>query len=539
MDDYNFVSGELVTTKINNNGHIVPLSKDNIDQTSGALVPFFPERDYALVQESSPEEFLPAIGRWVKIGGVVLVGIFGAATALTTVLKYKVTVQAPAAIRPVGELRLVQSPIEGAVLTIPVQENQTVRAGDIIATIQDLRQQSKLKTKRSQLSGDIEKGKQQIAGIDAQILALDRQQAAETEQSERAIASIQAELNRAQRDYRDKQITTQTEVNEAEANLQTAQREREAAEVELQVAAANLKSIEQGYNVAQTRFYRYQTYPGAISKNQLEEAQAAAEQQKYAIDAQIATIAKQKRLVARLAAQAQASQARLERTQAALNPSGAELELIQQKIKRERANAKTAIARLQQEREKLRQQQIEIGNQIATNQKEIAQLDTELKPMPIRAPIAGTLQELAVRNPLQILHPGDRVAHIVPEHAPLQIKATVSAGDIDNVKVGQMVQMRVSACPYTDRGVLGGQVTHVAADARTSESKASENAPQQAVNKANGIYEVTIQPNALTLGKGATKCHLKAGMEGRADIISKEETVFQFMLRKARLLVDP
>jgi multidrug efflux pump subunit AcrA (membrane-fusion protein) len=162
----------------------------------------------------------------------------------------------------------------------------------------------------------------------------------------------------------------------------------------------------------------------------------------------------------------------------------------------------------------------------------------ELKPTTILAPIAGTIQELNLRNQYQVVHPGDRVAQIVPQNAALEIKAIVAPGDIDNVKVGQIVQMRVSACTYTDLGVLGGKVTNVAADAKQLERNGGNNTARQPQAAMNSTYEVTIKPDTLMLGNGATKCQIRSGMEGRAEIISKEETVLQFVLRKARLLVN-
>jgi multidrug efflux pump subunit AcrA (membrane-fusion protein) len=540
MTDSNFLSGELVTTNITKNTNLVPITKETIEDKGGTLVHFPQAKDYALVESVSPDDLLPSLGRSATIGGTLLVGMFLTTLGLSTILKYKVTVQAAAAIRPQGELRLVQSTIEGSILSLPVRENQTVQPGDIIATVKDGRLESKLQTKRYQLVGDIAKAKQQIAGIDTQIVALDRQGVAEREQIDRAIAGMQAEYHRAERDYRDKQIISQTEVAEAEANARSAQREQEAAAVEIVVAEANLKSIQSGYQAAVTRSQRYQgvAQAGAISQNQLEEAQLSAQQQAQSIVAQRATIQKQQQIVARLAESVTAATARIERTQAALNPSRAELELIRQKIAREQANGQAAIARLRQEREKLLQQRVEILNQIATSQKEIAQIATELQPTVLRAPIAGTVQELNLRNLAQVVRPGDIIAQIVPLNAPLQIKALVSAGDIDQVKVGQTVQMRVSACPYTDRGVLGGKVTQVSADAKAPDKNTGENASQRGQNGVTSMYEVVVKPDTLTLGTGATQCQIRSGMEGRAEIISKEETVFQFMLRKARLLVS-
>ncbi len=49
---------------------------------------------------------------------------------------------------------------------------------------------------------------------------------------------------------------------------------------------------------------------------------------------------------------------------------------------------------------------------------------------------------------------------------------------------------------------------------------------------------MTIEPETLVLGKGKNHCHIELGMEGRADIIFREETVLPFFLRKARLITD-
>ena len=538
MDDSNFTAGEVLPINFHKNGHhLVPVERELIRERSEPIVHFLKEADYALVEPVTPEEFLPPIGHWLSLGGIVMVASFGAAIALSTVLKYKVTVQAPASIRPVGELRLVQSTIEGSVLNISVKENQTVKKGDPIATVKDLRLESKLQTRRNQLIGDIQKAKYQILAIDAQIGASDRQGIAEIEQGNRSIAGIQAELSRAERDYRDKQITTQAEVAEAEANWRTAQKEQQVSEVDLQVAAANLKSLQAGHKSAVTRSTRYQgvATDGAISTNQLEEAQLAAEQQAQSIAAHEATILKQKQIVARVAETVGAAQARIRRTQAALNPSRAESAAIVQKIARDRAVGKAAIARLQQERQKLLQQRLEVINQITTSDREIAQIATELKPTQILAPVSGTIQELNLRNTAQVLQPGDRLAQIVPTGTPLNIKAYVAIADVDNIKIGQLVQMRVSACPYTDYGVGSGRVIEIAADAKSIEQNGGRNAAQQPQSAGNGTYEVTIKPDTLKLTRGGRKCQIRSGMDGRADIISKEETVLQFLLKKARL----
>jgi len=142
---------------------------------------------------------------------------------------------------------------------------------------------------------------------------------------------------------------------------------------------------------------------------------------------------------------------------------------------------------------------------------------------------------LNLRNNAQVVHPGDRLAQISPTGTPLNIKAYVAISDISNVKVGQKVQMRVSACPYTDYGVGSGIVRAISADAKPLHRNLG-NAPQQLQAAVNDIYEVTIEPDNLKLNRGNNECQIRSGIDGRADIISKEETVLQFILRKSRLL---
>jgi multidrug efflux pump subunit AcrA (membrane-fusion protein) len=533
-DPVDVESKDRFSTKITPSGQSMTFLVEPLSDRSDSILRFPQPPAQTIESPKALDRFLPSSSRWLAVGGMVMMAVLGGAIALSTFLKYKVTIQAPATIRPVGELRLVQSTIEGSVLSLSVGENQAVRKGDWIATVKDLRLESKLQTRLHQLAGDSQKARQQLSAIDAQIRASDRQNVAEIDRGNRSIAGIQSELNRADRDYHDKQITTQAEVVEAQANWQAARREQLAAQLELKVVEANLRSTQASYQSAFARSQRYQDAgsAGAISTNLLEESQLATQQQAEAISAQKATILKQQQIVARLAAIVTAAAARLQRTQTAVNPSRAESTTIVQKIAGEQANGKAAIARLQQEQLKLLQQRVEIANQIATNDREIAQISIELKPVPILAPVSGTIQELSLRNNAQVVHPGDRIAQIIPTGTPLNIKAFVAISDISNVKVGQTVQMRVSACPYTDYGVASGKVHEISADAKSTE----KNTPQQPQTAVNGVYEVTIKPSTLILSRGGNKCEIRSGMDGRADIISKQETVWQFMLKKARLL---
>jgi HlyD family secretion protein len=96
------------------------------------------------------------------------------------------------------------------------------------------------------------------------------------------------------------------------------------------------------------------------------------------------------------------------------------------------------------------------------------------------------------------------------------------------------VQLRVDACPYPDYGIAKGTVKTIAPDAITSQSKDTNMTSSPGIS----YFETTIQPESNSFGINGHKCVLQSGMNTTADIISREETALQFMLRKARLIAD-
>lgn len=452
-----------------------------------------------MLNESNPEflntvtsdEFLPPISTWTTLGGLFLVGTFGVALTLAAVTKYNVTVKAVATVRPVGEVRLVQASTEGTVKSLVVKENQVVRKGEAIAIIDN----SPLQTKKSQLQGNIQQAQLQLSKLTAQISALDVQGSAESSLISRNIASAQADLGRNQRDYQERRVTTQTDVQEAEAALELAQ--------------------------AQMTQYQQLAKTGAIAQLLVKEKEQSFK----------------------------AAQARLERAKSTLNPSSATVAIAQERIAQEQAKGNSTLATLNKEREGLLQRQIEVQNQLNNDTKELQQIGTELNKAIITSPADGTILKLELRNSGQVVRPGEPIAQIAPSNIPLVIKARIDAQDIGKIitcKAQQVsdctegkVQLRVSAYPYPDYGTIKGAVRAVSPDAVIPASN-NTNTP------ATPYYEVTIQPEKTALTKQGLNSNkssqiqypLQPGMEVLADIISREETVLTFILRKARLLTD-
>ncbi|MBE7383684.1 MAG: HlyD family efflux transporter periplasmic adaptor subunit [Leptolyngbya sp. SIO1E4] len=448
---------------------------------------------------SSIEDFLsldalPPIRRWTQWGGMAIAVSVGIATVLVAVTPYRVTIPAEATVRPVGELKQIEAPTAGTVVAIAASENQTVQAGEVIARIDD----APLQTRKNQLQTNIEQAQRQLQQIEAQRQTLDRQIQAEGDRGQRLISAASAELRQTQRSHQDQQIAAITEVEAIEAQLRS-----EAASL----AAAQL----------QVQRYEPLAATGAISQEQLEAARLAVQQQNETISA---------------------TQARLRQAQAGLNPSDAAVAIAQARIAQEQASSESTLAALTQEQEALMQQFLEVQQQQIQDQHALHQVNQDLQQTIIRAPVTGTLFQLDLRNPGQTVAAGDTIASIAPNESALTIKALVSTTAIHQVAVGQPAQVRISACPYPDYGTLPGTVQTISPDIVNAQVTAM--APESPVvsGAQSGTFEVTVTPEVLSFGPGSHQCSLRPGMTGRADIMTEEETVLTFLLRKAKLLTD-
>lgn len=491
---------------------------------------------YDDLPEIQSDEFLPSVSLWMTLGGLVLLGSCGIAVAVAAFTPYNVTVRSAAAVRPVGELRLVQATSPGVVTDIAVIENQTVEQGDIIATIDDFR----LQTKKNQLQSSLTQNQQQLRQIDAQILAINNQVASETNRIQRVIAAAAAELSQTERDHQERVATVQSQSQEAEANLRQVQQELQKASAQLRSVEAELRSTEAALSSAIARRDRYKPVyeEGALSIDQYQEAELAVSQQQQALEARKSAVEAQKQEIQRLSFAVDGAQARLQGTSATLNPSDARVTIAREKISQERATGESVLSRLNQEREQLIQRQFEIQNQLDRDQEELQQTETEVAATAIRAPVSGIIQQLNLRNIEQVVNTGDVLAQIVPSDTPLVIRALVPAQEIAKVEIGQQVQMRVSACPYPDYGTLLGTVITIPPDASSPQKNNDNQGEQSSSKQESATYNITIQPERLELTSRTQTCKIQSGMEGRADIITKEETVLTFILRKARLLTD-
>ncbi|MDM3846651.1 MAG: HlyD family efflux transporter periplasmic adaptor subunit [Aphanizomenon gracile PMC649.10] len=447
---------------------------------------------------------LPPVSRWTSLAGLFLIGTVITSIYLSSWVKYNVTVKAAAIVRPIGETRVVQSRIEGTVKSILVKENQIVKQGDIIALLDT----EQLLIKKSQLEQSIKQNKLQILQIYAQNRTLNYQIMAEKRVIETIVNSAKEDLLRNQREYQERKINTESELMTAEVNIQKELVDLEKAKADLDFAKSDRDRYKQLSQI------------GAIGNREFEQKQLVVQQTTL-------TLQSTKKAV-------DLAKIKIKSTQAAINPTTAMVKIAQERIAQETARGEANIAALNKEREGLIQRLVEIQTQIKQSQKELQQLETQQKSSVILATSNGIIFKLNLRNSGQVVRVGESIAEVVPDSASLVIKAIIPTAEINKIAISQKVQLRVDACPYPDYGIANGTVKTIAPDAITSQSKDTTTTNSPGIS----YFEATIQPESNSFGINGHKCLLQSGMNATADIISREETALQFMLRKARLIAD-
>jgi multidrug efflux pump subunit AcrA (membrane-fusion protein) len=483
-----------------------------------------PHPDSILIQQD--DEFLPPVSGWTIFGGIFLITTVVTAFTVSAFTPLPVTVKATAMVRPIGEVKLVQALTEGTVNKIDVKENQTVTKGQSLVTLDA----SRFSTRKTQLHWSLRQNLQQMQQISAQLKNLNLQISAEQERINRVIAAADTDYLRLQKEYNERSSTVKAQADEAKANVQVAEEEWKKAQSDLNAAQASLRASQSALRIAQEKRSRYQNVgQSALGKNLLEEAQLAVEQQQEAVAERTALLQSQNQTIVRYSKAVESAKARLRAVLATLNPSDGMVKIAQEKIAQEKASGTANLARLNQDKNSLLQRQSELKKQFWSDRQEFWQTEREINKTIVSAPISGVVLKLNLRNTNQTVRTGEEIAQIAPINTPLVIQARVATQDIGKVKVGQLSQMRVSAYPYPDYGILKGEVIAISPDAITPQSTGN--------NPVIPYYEVTIKPDNLYL-KDDPKNALQSGMEMQADIIAKNETVLRFILRKARLLTD-
>ena len=136
----------------------------------------------------------------------------------------------------------------------------------------------------------------------------------------------------------------------------------------------------------------------------------------------------------------------------------------------------------------------------------------------IRAPVSGIVLGLAVTTPNSVLRPAEPVLYIIPQDKPLIIVVQLPPIHVDEVHVGQMVEVVFAAFSARTTPQLQGHLVTISADAM------SDQATKQSYYRA----EIVLEPGELDKLEGQT---VIPGMPVQAFIGTGDRTPMTYLLK--------
>ncbi|MGO7632223.1 HlyD family type I secretion periplasmic adaptor subunit [Rhizobium leguminosarum] len=142
----------------------------------------------------------------------------------------------------------------------------------------------------------------------------------------------------------------------------------------------------------------------------------------------------------------------------------------------------------------------------------------QLHRLDITAPLTGRVHQLSVHTVNGVIDPGQTLMLVVPENNELTVEAKVATRDIDQVHVGQSVDVRFSAFDQRTTPDVSGEITSIA--------------PDIVKDERTGIsyYPLRVKPKAESIARMKT-IKLYPGMPAEVFIKIGDRTVISYLTK--------
>lgn len=431
----------------------------------------------------------------IFIGFLVFILAIGLIWA--SISKIDIVVKASGVVRPNEKVSRIQNKAAGTVESVQYAAGQKVKAGDILYTLH----KDQIEADKLAAEQDLRDAKAQLEELvqfRSQILAGSTPDYSDDADPSAHLMNL-LDGHSAKQKIRVDLIRLKGQLEQAEEKRNQLQQLKQSI-----ASGTNLLPPDTEY------FYKFQDYQIKKEQYALQE-QAASELYKMAIrhDGD-GSEAKQKLEEVRL--------------QASDYINGFELALITAMNENDQL-----LEKLQGERDAL---YLQLAQSIESEQERVKSLEERLQNLDftlrdyvIRAPIDGTVNVITDINAGDLLQTGTELLTILPENdSEFMMKLAISNQDVANINVGDTIKYSFIALPSRDYGMLQGTVRSISGDAVMNQQD------------GNSYYtvEADVQNKPLRSRKGE-EAYIKTGMMAEAQIITRSETVLEYILKKLDL----
>lgn len=162
--------------------------------------------------------------------------------------------------------------------------------------------------------------------------------------------------------------------------------------------------------------------------------------------------------------------------------------------------------------------------ELADRDKQANELDSSIKQIEFRkqqqnivSPVDGYVVTLFVHTTGGVVTPAEKLVSVVPEGAPIIVKAQVANNDIGFIREGMPVLIKVDTYEYQKYGIINGQVRNVSKDSIKDE-------------KLGEIYDVYITPLNKELMVEGRMRPITTGMSLSAEIKINKRRIIEFFI---------
>ncbi len=367
---------------------------------------------------------------------------------------------------PSSEVQALQTLDAGIVEEILVKEGDAVEAGQVLARLSDIEASSDLGANRARYLG---------------LLA--------------AITRLQAEAEGKSEVVFPKEVETEA---------------AESVTEELNAFRANQKQREGQQKVLQEQMTQ--------REQEVDELNSRIGDLKGVIRLQ----REEKNMIAPLVARGSAPKLELLQLERAIKEKSAELNGLESSVPRAKSAIEEAKARLADLDSTMKAEaQKELAAKL-TEMNEIRERLAALKERKtrkeIKAPVAGTIQDIRIKTIGGVVKPGEDFIKIVPKDDQLIVEARVKPSDRAFIYPGQPAMIKLTAYDFSIYGGLKGELLDISADTFEDE-------------KGNSYYRVRLRTYETQLKRAGEILPIIPGMVASADILTGKKTVLSYLLK--------
>jgi hemolysin D len=148
----------------------------------------------------------------------------------------------------------------------------------------------------------------------------------------------------------------------------------------------------------------------------------------------------------------------------------------------------------------------------------------------LRAPVDGTVEQLAINTVGGVVTPAQRLLTIVPDRQQLVIDAELANRDVGFVRPGQIVDIKVETFTFTRYGLLKGRVVRVSRDvvAADRSPEAVDSPAERAMRPPGYIARIVLDSTSMMIN--GERESLQPGMAVTAEIKTGRRTIIDYLL---------